>query len=125
LRVHVPKGDAASGLPILFPPATPNGPPVTYRIRVVRRVPKGSVGKDGYAAAAVEAAAATLAAVGIDPERPYSPRVLAGLLGTTTTRDLLFANLKASLARRRVIPNAPAVRALAITKMPTKKKKHP
>ncbi|AVK74425.1 hypothetical protein pqer_cds_4 [Pandoravirus quercus] len=98
------------------------GAPVTYRIRAVERARNGNMGVRRYATAAVSAAAASLAAVGLDPTRPYSPARLQQAFGDRGVRSHLLDALKRAIATERQACKPPLARNLVITKAPSGKR---
>ncbi|BCU03144.1 hypothetical protein [Pandoravirus japonicus] len=126
LAANHPHADERGGLAVRFvSPCSATGSagaPVTYRIRAVERARNGNMGVRRYAAAAVSAAAASLAAVGLDPTRPYSPARLQQAFGDCAVRSHLLDALKRAIAAERQACKPPLARNLVITKAPSTKR---
>nr|UMO78164.1 hypothetical protein [Pandoravirus belohorizontensis] len=126
LAANYPHADERGGLAVRF--VSPRsatggaGAPVTYRIRAVERARNGNMGVRRYATAAVSAAAASLAAVGLDPTRPYSPARLQQAFGDCAVRSHLLDALKRAIAAERQACKPPLARNLVITKAPSGKR---
>jgi hypothetical protein len=123
VTANCPKTDDRGGLAVRFvgaeDSATGRGAPCLYRIRAVERGRSANVGVRRYAKAAVSAAAASLAAVGLDPERAYSPARFQEAFGDRGVRRLLLDALKKAIAAERLACKPPLTRNLVITKAPS------